>query len=102
MISFNERETHDHDKIASDLFFVWDLACSPTVTDLLKGYLLPAWYPSSIHENNLEFVYPQVMYSMESRWSNFSSRRFNIMMVDYIQEEAISWVIAENIKLERF
>jgi len=94
MISFNEKQ------IEANTFphklCVHDLECSPTVWDMVKGYFLPAIYPSSILENTQNFVYPTLMFTMKWRWSKFPSGSFNIIMVDFIQEGVIDWAIMEN------
>jgi len=94
MISFNEEQ------IAANTFLhklcVHDLECSPSYWDMMKGYFLPAIYPSSLRENSQNFVYPTLMLTMKWRWSKFPSDSFNILMVDFIQEGVIDWAIMEN------
>jgi len=49
------------------MLFVNDLECSPTVWDILKGYFIPALYPSSLLENNKAYVYPELISTMEGK-----------------------------------
>lgn len=62
----------------------------------MKGYFLPAIYPTSLRENTRNFVYPTLMAAIKDRWSNFSDGSFNVIMVDFIQEAVINWAIMEN------
>lgn len=65
MISFNEKEIVAN--ISPHKLFVNDLECSPTIWDIMKGYFLPAIYPSSLLENTHHFVYPTLMSTMKGR-----------------------------------
>jgi len=94
MIAFNEKEL-GADTSPRNLF-VNDIECSPSLLDILRGFLLPAFYPSSLYENNKKYVYPTLMSTMEKRWSKFHSGSFNIIMVDFIERGVIKWIITEN------
>jgi len=99
MISFNEQLIADDS--SHKILVVNDLECSPNVWDIMKGFLLPAIYPSSLYENTQNFVYPMLMSTIQGSWSNFTSNSFNIIMVDFIQEEVINWAIMQNSKATR-
>jgi len=65
MISFNEKEITAN--VSPHKLFVNDLECSPTMWDIMKGYFLPAIYPTSLRENTRNFVYPMLMSAMKNR-----------------------------------
>jgi len=94
MIAFNEKELGND--TAPQNLFVNDIECSPSVLDILKGFFLPFFYPTSLFENNKKYVYPTLMSTMEQRWSKFHSGSFNIIMVDFIERGVIQWIITEN------
>jgi len=94
MIAFNEKEL-GADTSPRNLF-VNDIECSPSLMDILKGFILPAFYPSSLYENNKKYVYPTLISTMKKRWSKFYSGSFNIIMVDFIERGVINWIITEN------
>jgi len=99
MLTYNEQPILEEH--ASHMFFVSDFACSPTYIDILKAYFLPSLYPTSLRENNRKYVHPNVLSTMEGKWRHLSSRRFNIMMIDFVQEDVVNWVIAENVKASK-
>jgi len=94
MIAFNEKELGND--TAPQNLFVNDIECSPSVLDILKGFFLPFFYPTSLFENNKKYVYPTLMSTLEHRWSKFHSGSFNIIMVDFIERGVIKWIITEN------
>jgi len=94
MIAFNEK--HLRADISHRNLSVNDIECSPSPLDVLKGFLLPSFYPSSLFENNKNYVYPILIATMEHRWSKISSGNLNIIMVDFIEKEVIKWTITEN------
>jgi len=94
MIAFNEKQLGAD--TSPETLFVNDIECSPSLLDILKGFFLPAFYPSSLFENNKKYVYPTLMSTVEQRWSKFHSGSFNIIMVDFIERGVIKWIITEN------
>jgi len=96
MIAFTEEQINKN--ISAHRLYVNDIECSPTVWDIVRGFLIPAVYPSSLRENNKKYVYPALVSAMERKWSNFSPFQFNVIMVDFVQEGVLNWIIAENVK----
>jgi len=94
MIAFNEKQLHA--RTSPQNLFVNDIECSPSLLDIIKGFFLPTLYPSSLFENNKNYVYPKLMSTMEQRWSKLSSGTVNIIMVDFIERGVIKWIITEN------
>jgi len=65
MISFNEKLIAANN--SHQILVVNDLECSPNMWDIIKGFLLPAIYPTSLFENNQNFVYPTLMSTIQGR-----------------------------------
>jgi len=100
MISFNEKRITKN-SYAKKLR-VHDLECSPSPFDIMKGHFLPSIYPSSLRENNQNYIYPTLKFTMDWRWSKFANGSFNIIMVDFIQKGVIDWAIKQNLNNRRW
>lgn len=65
MISFSEKQIATN--TSPQVLFVNDLECSPNIWDIMKGFFLPAIYPTSLFENNENFVTPTLMSTLKGR-----------------------------------